>query len=400
MAYKLAGPGWASELACLQWQGEPMRDINGVRVTRFVRDSQGFIVEEVRVGNKGESMTDNDGVHRRRLRRDAAGRIIEESYLDIEGKPILSARVGCHGRRFERDARGLVRRRICVGADGRAAAGPTGASIEELSTNAEGCTVEVRHLGADGKPLTTMHGVHAIRYAVDDRCQETMRSCLDLALRPRSCGPREPARYEYTRSSRGLIVATKHYGAGGAPGEDPTYGVFEVRLRHDEHGNVTHEACFGREGEPVLCGRTGFHEARYVWDDAGRNTEERFYDTRGGATTNLGCVIRRHQHDNYDHLYEAKDFDAQGRPIESMGKAVFRKLYDQSHRQFAVILLDKEGRPARYRGCFTGVQCPPRPWHAVRIDRSPNGRVLTNRFFDEKGQLIHTMDCTSSRCWN
>jgi hypothetical protein len=150
----------------------------------------------------------------------------------------------------------------------------------------------------------------------------------------------------------------------------------------------------------VDCGLTGYHRTTQSRDDAGRVVEARFFDRAGRPTTNVGTSIRRFRHDSYDHVYEATDHDFTGRVIEAQGKTTFRTLYDQRHRLFAIVLLDRRGKPARYHGCYTGVDCPSGEWHAVRIDRSPRGRVLRNRYFDSRGKLAATIDCATHRCWD
>jgi len=400
LAYKLDGAGHPTELSCLQWTGKPMRDIEGVRVRRFKRDTRGFVVEETRVTPRGDPMADNDGVHRKQYRRDAQGRPLEERYLDIEGHPTMSADSGCHGWRLEYNASGDLVRRTCLGAGGKPTAGQSGAHAEAFERDHNGCVLERRHLDAEGKPTRNRHGVYGTRHKVNHWCQDVTMSCVDVRGKLMSCGPRRPARYLYSHDRRGYLISTKHYVAGGRPGKDPDYSVFEVRHQRDALGNVTSDSCFSPRGQAVLCDGTGMHRSVTRFDEAGRQIDRRFFDPQGGVTTNLGCAIRRYRHDNYDHEVEAADHDAQGKVIESMGKAFLRTLYDQSHRRFAVLLLDKEQRPARYAGCFTGVTCPSSPWHAVRIVRDRKGAVVKNLYFDADQQLVQSVDCLHNRCWD
>jgi hypothetical protein len=134
-------------------------------------------------------------------------------------------------------------------------------------------------------------------------------------------------------------------------------------------------------------------------DDAGREIEETFFDDRGQPASNGGTVVRRFRYDNYDHVFEATNHDADGELFEYLGMTTQRKLYDAAHREFAVLLLDRAGKPARYTGCFTGAHCPAGAWHAVRINRRPDGTVESNQFFDADGQLIETTSCTKERCF-
>jgi hypothetical protein len=403
MSYLLDDAGRVSELGCLQWLGQPMRDVHGVATTRYRRDKQGFILEEQWLGLDGGPIAADDGAGRVLYERDRSGAIAVERYRDVEGKPALSSRSGCHGLRYERDARDprtLVQRRTCLGADDQPAPGASGATTHAYRYDARGCTVGVRYLGPTGRAVTGYHRVYGLTYEVDERCEETSRTCLNLLEQPLACGPNEPARYSTERDAAGQIVSTKHYAANGAQGADPSYQVFEIRNQWDERGSNVGRGCYGPSGTAVPCGRTGFHAITWTVDDAGRKIEERYLNVNGAPSTNLGCALRRFQYDNYDHNFETRNFDARGQLVEALGQAIRRELYDDAHRKFGILLLDRAGKPAQYRGCYVGATCPNRAWHAVRIVRSPKGSVEKNLFFDAAGQLIHTTACGTVRCFS
>jgi hypothetical protein len=403
MSYLLDDAGHVREIGCLQWLGQPMRDVHGVATTRYRRDERGMIVEEQRLGLDGAPSVADDGAQRVLYERDRSGVIAVERYRDSDGTPALSSRSGCYGLRYERDARdprGLVQRRTCLTADDHPAPGASGATTDAYRYDARGCSIGVRHLGPTGQPATGYHRVHGRSYELDERCEERARTCLNLLEQPLACGPGEPARYVYERDAAGQIVSTKHYAANAAPGVDPSYQVFEIRNQWDERGSNVGRACYDASGTAAPCGRTGFHAIKWTVDDAGRKIEERYLDVQGGAATNLGCALRRFQYDNYDHNFETRNFDARGQLVEALGQAIRRELYDDAHRKFGVLLLDKAGKPASYTGCYVGVSCPNRPWHAVRIVRSPKGSVEKNLFFDAAGQLIHTQSCGATRCFS
>ncbi len=269
---------------------------------------------------------------------------------------------------------------------------------ERYRYDAAGCLVATRRFLGEER-ARGFANVHGLDYEVDSFCETTRMSCLNLVEQPLPCGPGEPAVYRYQRDARGWIVSTRHLGSDGALARDKAYGVHELRTQVDERGNATAQSCYGERGEPVLCGTTGFHGMLWKRDGAGRATEERFLGVDGSPTSNLGCHVRRFQYDNYDHLYESRNHDASGALIEVMGTAIRRELYDAGHRKFAVLLLNRGARPARYTGCYSGVDCPRGAWHAVRIVRSATGAVEKNQYFDAAGQLIHTLQCRQQRCW-
>src|SRR5262249_27014583 len=83
-ANNLAGCGFMAmtsspmkiELQCLQWNGGPMRDTNGVSVTQIRFDALGFAAERLRLGLDHKPVAGHDGVHRTVYQRDAQGRVV------------------------------------------------------------------------------------------------------------------------------------------------------------------------------------------------------------------------------------------------------------------------------------------------------------------------------------
>jgi hypothetical protein len=390
--------GRTREAACLQWNGKPMRDTNGVAVTQYKYDWQGFVAEEIRLGLDKKPVLGHDGVHRITYQRDAAGRVTAAMNFDLAGKPALSTADGCAGRKHEYDDRGLETKETCVGKDGQPARTDEGVAVTMLDANADGCPTGKHYLDRDGKP-THVRGVYGIRTTVDAACHEQSSTCLDAEDHPTACGPNEPAEYDYQVDDHGRIVSVKHRGADGDPGRDPDYDVFELRKDWDSLGNLVGQSCWGPSAEPVECDHTGYHAEKLNVDDAGRNREVRYFDTEGNPASNMGVAIRRYTYDNYDHIHEIDGFDTLGNVYEVLGMASQRRLYDAGHRLFGLLLLDRDGHPARYTGCFTGRDCPTRDWHAVRIFRGANGHVTRNEYFDADGQLIETLDCDVKRCW-
>jgi hypothetical protein len=386
------------EHACLQWNGSPMRDTNGVAYTVVKHDWQGFPAERVRLGLDRKPVAGHDRVHRTVTSRDAVGRPMAELNFGLDGKPAMSMSAGCTGRRFEYDDRGVLVRETCLGADGTPARADEGVAVTVHETNADGCVVRQTRLDRDGKP-THVRGVYGLRHEPDAWCNGLAETCLGALGEPVACGPEGPARTELELDERGRAVSVRHRGPDGDPGRDAEFGVFELRRGWDALGNLVEESCWGASGEAIECDHTGFHAQRIAVDDAGRTREIRYLDAGGAPATNLGVAVRRYIYDNYDHLHEIDGFDESGDFVEALGMAAQRRLYDPGHRLFALILLDKAGKPARYTGCFTGRDCPARDWHAVRIYRGPNGRVVKNVYFDADGQLVETMDCDQKRCW-
>jgi hypothetical protein len=396
MAVKVL-PG-RTDLACLQWNGSPMRDTNGVAVTQVRFDALGLVGERLRLGLDHKPVVGHDGVHRTVYQHDAAGHVIAELHYGLEGKPAVSTSEGCSGHRLEYDERGLPARDTCLGRDGEPAREEEGVAVTTMEYSADGCVTTRRSWDRDGKP-THVRGVYGVEIESDAVCNETSTTCVNADGDPVACGPGEPARYDMERDDKGRVVSIKHREPDGDPGRDPEYGAFELRKKWDPLGNMVEESCFGPSGESIECDHTGYHAEKITVDDAGRTGSVRYFGVEGEPATNLGVAVRRYVYDNYDHIREIDGFDETGDVVEALGMASQRRLYDPGHRLFALLLYDRNGKPASYKGCFTGRDCPARDWHAVRIFRGDNGHVTRNEFFDADGQLIETLDCDTHRCW-
>jgi hypothetical protein len=399
LSYKLDASRRAEELACRQWQGDPMLDTEGVARTRLVRDAAGFVVEELRFDLAGKPVAIASGVHKTLTTRDAAGRPTLERYRGVDDRPVASTQ-GCHGRRIERDGRGSVTRRVCLDAADQPTAQPSGVSAEVYRVDPDGCRIGVRHLSLRGTPAAGHDLVHAMDHEVDERCAITSRLCRGLDDRPRPCTPGGPARYVTRHDGAGNAVSIKHYDPSGAPGRDPAFHTFELRRTYDRLGNQLSQACHDAAGGKLGCPNTDFHAIRSTYDDAGREVSQTYRDEDDRPTDNYGSYKRTYKHDNYDHLIETLNHDETGALTEAYGVAIRKELYDAAHRRFGILLYDRAGQPSHNPGCYTGATCPGRPWHAVRIVRRTDGSVEKNLFFDAGKKLIDIKFCSSTPCFD
>lgn len=390
--------GRVERSTCLQWGGVPMLDARGVLQTRVKRNAKGFAIELVYLDAQGKPAAAHDGVHRQVWTRDGEGRRISQRAFDLQGFPVLSQRLeGCHGLGLSFDRRGLEVRRSCLGTSGKAALARDGTCRNDFRYDGRGCHIGTQSYVLDGDACTRRRV--AYRYTVDAHCGRLTKVCLTATGQRRSCGVKEAAELRYQRDEKGRVISTKHFAEDGRPGRDVDCGRFEERRSYDAVGNVEAKSYHGVAGEPLQCGRTGFHGLRSSYDAAGRMTERRFIGTDGRPSSNLGTIARKQRYDNYDHLAVSTNYGADGKLISALGTAINRRIYDSGHRLFGILLFDAQQKPARYRGCYTGRTCPDVPWHAMRVVREANGSVMRNLFFDHDGQLIRTVLCDRARCW-
>jgi hypothetical protein len=399
MKYALDANRRIAQLVCEQWLGGTMLDTRGVARTDFVRDERGFVIEDRKLGLDGKPVVDRDGVAGYAYELAPDGQRVVTRHRDRAGAPVRST-ADCFARRTERDAQGTVARSICLDSADRPTPDGAGIAIVQYRNDAQGCRIGVRNLDANGDPATNHHGSHGEDLATDAKCTIRQRTCIDTDGTPLACAPGEPARSVWRLDAFGRVTSSKYYDAARRPAGDSEYHVFEIRTLYDELDRDTVETCWDATGHPAECDSTGFHRRKTTYDDAGRAVEEHYYDAAGEPVQNYQAWIRRYRYDNYDHLFEQTAHDAGGTAIEAGGVATRRDLFDGNHRLFGALLLDKAGHPARYTGCYTGVQCPWREWHAVRIVRRPDGSAEKNLFFDAQGKLLETQECTTAQCWD
>lgn len=397
MAYALDG-GRLAELRCLQWSGEPMHDTNGVAITRYERDASGFLRAESHFGVDGKPIVSTRGVHRAQIERDVAGRETVRVFFGVDGAPVASTK-GCHRWSLAYDEHGDLVRSTCIGATGQPVLDAAGVATTVTTFDDRGCERTVRALGVDDAPVATETGVHGRDFARDAACRVTSRTCVGVDDARVPCGPGQPAQFSYTYDSYGRVTETRHYGVDKRPAGDPRYGVYLLRSGWDERDREVWGACFDAAERHVECSRTGFHARVVSYDDVGREIASRFADVDGAPATNLGTAVLRSRYDNYDHVYEESSLDGTGTTHEVHGMSSQRYLYDAKHRLFGSLLLDKAGNPARYTGCFTGLDCPDTAWHAVRIVRRADGVAIANVFFDAAGQRLVEHACAKKRCF-
>jgi hypothetical protein len=399
MQYELDDKGFSTRVNCMQWSGAAMHDTHNVGGHRFKRDANGFVTVDDNLGTDGFDVVDDAGVHETVYDRKV--RVVGVRYLD-NAKVAVKATSGCFGEKHDYDAKGIRVATTCVDGGGKPVPRIQGYAVERFEASSLGCTLSEKFFGPDGvTPAVTPKGVHGHSYMRDAHCAKATDQCLGTEDRLIRCGYQEPAKIVYTRDAKGQDLSEKHYDQNNEHSQDVSYEAFELRYTWDQVGNVLSVGCWDENGRPEECSRMGFHQIHSAYDDAGHETEQRFFDEQGLATTNLGAAIRRFRYDNYDHLAETRNFNAAAEPFEISGYGVRRDIYDVAHRRAGFLLFDKRDQPSRYGACIAGASCPiGKVWHAVRIIRRVDGSPEKNEFFDENRQLIETYVCATAKCFD
>lgn len=234
--------GWS----CYDADEEPANCPTAHHRIRRVLDELGRPVERAAFGLHDEPI-DLDGVHLHQRTYDANDRLIEVRRLDSRRQPVLRDN-GCHRERFRRDPAGNVLEHRCFGIDDTptAFAGTGGAAIiERVYAGMRPESVTFR--GADGEVL------RRTRHTYDEAGREIGERVED------------------------------------ADGRVLSAAVYEV----DERGHRLADIRLGPDGKRIPP-EQGWAETRYQRDLAGRETEARWFDAEGRATTaNRGIADHR-----------------------------------------------------------------------------------------------------------
>lgn len=390
---------WVSTLACLQWNGEPMHDTDGVASTLYERNDFGFITRQSYLGVDGQPTTANDGVAVIVFERDGAGRMIRQRFRDIADQPVANI-AGCFGEAWEHSPQGAAVIATCLDAQDQPLADADGITSTQFTDDSNGCDLGHRFVDGQNRPVADRFGVHAVKHEVDAHCAIERMSCFDTKQQPIACGVGEPASTANRMDGEGNIVSASHYDAAGKPSHDAVHESFELRYTYDAVGNALTTQCYDAAHEAQGCPHTQYYALQTTFDAAGRITESRYLDSAGAATSNFGAFVSKFQYDNYDHRVASAYVDRDGLPIAVLGARRRRDLFDAKHRRFGLVMDDGAGNPVDYTGCFGGVACPEPSWHAVRVVRRPDGAVDQNLFFNARGVLIKTQPCATVPCFD
>ncbi len=282
---------------CLDADGSPRRDADGVAAFETVRDARGCEVGERHLGASGEPVL-RDGVagfaykvdrkcqkvEKRCLdeddeltacgpgepagflhKRDAHGRIVSSKFLDAYGRPGLDADYDVHEVRYEWDALGRQTGESCHDERGRLTeCASTGFARTADTFDDNGRIAERRFFGPDGEPATN-RGTVVRKYVYDnyDHLAETRNLDDDGAL----------------FQSDGMAIKRNYY--------DDTHLLFGIALLDARERPAFYEACF--TGVRCPPGGEHWHAVRIVRSPDGRATYNHYFDADGRKLMTLDC---------------------------------------------------------------------------------------------------------------
>jgi hypothetical protein len=328
-------------------------------------------------GSNGAPIITNEGYAALTYAYDLDGNLTEERYFDTSGKPVLDKN-GIAGRRWERDPRGLPIVIVHFDRDGNPSPNNDGIASMRHDYDERFLLRRILYFSADGQPAYDEIGAAGVAY--ERNAHDVMLS--HTALDRDGMTPIFPAtentthRIEY--DAVGNSIRDRYFGPDGSPALNIKRGVAGYNSFFDSKGRNVKGEAIGLNGELVptwvegaLGGEDQFGSsigAAYytsVFDDAGNETERRWFDARHAPTAN------------------------------NLGYAGYRFKYDERGRAIEMAYLDREGKIGRDRDGVSFVEYTHDDWDRTvefrnlnaerKLHELPSGYAVLRRVYDERG---------------
>ncbi|MCR4656892.1 MAG: toll/interleukin-1 receptor domain-containing protein [Lachnospiraceae bacterium] len=137
------------------------------------------------------------------------------------------------------------------------------------------------HGGDDGRgtPVQDGNGIYGIRVSRDDLGRVTGYCYVDYEGSDIQSSQGESGR-NYYYDENGLLIRAERVNAKGDIIKGPNNDAIQ-EMKYDEYGNLVEFSTLDEKGEPVLSAKNDAVVFRYVYDENGFMTEQRFFDTEG-----------------------------------------------------------------------------------------------------------------------
>ncbi len=318
------------------------------------------------------------------------------STVDEFGRPSFENDSYIVGRRFERDARGLVLSSRVFGADGSPITPTGGAHEVRYERDERGFERKTCLFDESGKPYENAFHTHCYTYQYDDFGNNIERRSWDFKNQPtaESGGAtrivREIDRY-------GNVAASHYFGVDGTGVSNDRAYCATVANQLDDFGFRIGWECLDAHNRPAHF-REGLSIGRATPDAFGRTRETRYFDGDGHPfDADPGFARFETARDDLGRVIERRWFKASGGPGQKDGPAVERYTFDERDLEVKRTYFDASGKPWSSRGCAErdfaydsfrqNVRRTCRD-AAGKLARERDGAVITKRSFDERGYLV------------
>ncbi|MEZ4269009.1 MAG: hypothetical protein R3F39_21840 [Myxococcota bacterium] len=270
---------------CLGDGGSPREDGRGIHEWRFEVNAAGHVISErafdvfgraVPIAEGREGTDPNRMVFSKRYELNPAGQVVEESVYDAEGRPTEDAE-GIHRRAHSYNTEGLATHLVQYEVSGHRAGGPTGVAERRWLYDESGKLTEMGLLNAQGQAAVAPEGYSRVFYEVDNAGRPVLETFADETGRPISEAATGAARLAH-RYVDGRRVESQWQDTEGKPKLLAGKGYAMLRFVYDEAGRITEERRFGVDGAPVTREAAGYAIRKVEYGGDGRVLSERYMD--------------------------------------------------------------------------------------------------------------------------
>lgn len=441
--------GCVERIRCLDAEGNPVPNIDGVSQCDLEYDEHGFLQ-----GYRGTDGTDGDGIEnaaydkangvfQAAFENDKNGRTIRLDYYDAEGRPMtdMGGIASCctkydgQGRIVESWYYGVDGELTCwaeslneaghtveyrdeenvviwtsYGKDGKAALNGEGYAIRKRTQNDRGLTVEDAYYDAEGNPVRTCRNAALVVYGYDSADHLISTAFYDENGKP-------------CYSAQGIAVINRAYdGDGNQISEEycdvdgqPCYVRDEGgnyvgwQAEYNDRGQIAGMWHYGREGARLSF--KGAYEERNEYDERGNCTHYAAYDYKGDLTDNSdGYATTEVVYNERGQAVSEYYRDADGAFITGQSYARESE-YDERGNliRSTDYMLDEEGKESRLVTCDeyngrdklireyyedeNGRPCADEDGVAVyEMTRDERDLLVVNRCYDASGRLFRMLE--------
>jgi YD repeat-containing protein len=340
---------------CLGDGGAAREDDRGIHEWRYEVNAAGHVISErafdvfgraVPIAEGREGTDPSRRVFSRRYELNPAGQVVEESIFDADGRPTEDAE-GVHRRAHSYNAEGLATHLVQYEVGGNRTGGPTGVAERRWIYDEAGKLKELGLLNAQGQAAVAPEGYGRVFYEVDNAGRPVLETYADETGRPVAEASSGASRVAH-RYVEGRRVETQWQDGEGKPKLLAGKGYAMVRFVYDEAGRVTEERRFGVDGLPVTREAAGYAIRKVEYGGDGRILSERFLD-------------------GDEHLVEGPD----GWAIRKVARGAAA---DGSSRTVITrITLGPDEKPVHAAGV---------PWAKEVVEQNDAGHELSRAYFD------------------
>lgn len=319
---------------------QALADNYGITRELLEFDGNGFLYREMYMrDNRNNPKMNSNGTYGKQFLNDDNGLCYEITYLDRTGEPVThtkeSKAVKCE---CLYDDKGNLIQVVSFDKDGDPALGNELYAKTVLELDSYGNVVSIKRYDTDGDPCYDKNGISQYQYKLDDS---------------------------------GKIIGISYFAPDGSPTPQKNTYIYSRGYEYDENERVVSESYYGIDGAPTMSG-AHVSSIRTVYDDIGRLTELRFYDTNGertigwgGADSNVNSTFLS-KGAIYESAYSINTYNTSGYKVEFDGNVE------------KITLLDCDDAPT----------IGPCGYASVEQETDSTGQLIRESFFDENGAPV------------